>query len=79
MNRIYESKLTKGFIDLYEANGKLIVRSAFRREVQGVALEVPVEEAADLAEALLNFFDEPTRTSVVGAVINEQETSKADG
>jgi len=72
MKLIFESNLPRGFIDFYESKGTLFAIAAFNRKAQGVPLEIPPEEAADLAEALLRGLDDETRTSVIEAVSGEK-------
>lgn len=71
MQRLFESKLEKGFLDLYEAEGALVVLSGFTRAARGVHLELPEDEAADLAEALLRRLGEATARSVYTAVVRD--------
>lgn len=70
MKSIFESKLPKGYLDLYVADERLYALTAFSRAARGICLEVPPEEAADLTEALLRHLDEPTRASVIESVSN---------
>jgi hypothetical protein len=71
MKRLYESKVAKGFVEVYESEGTLFVVSGFRREALGVNVELPAVEYADLTEALLRGLDEATRASVIESVIGK--------
>lgn len=68
MQRLFESKLPKGFIDLYEAEGHLVIVTGFNRDALGVGIDIPDEEAADMAEALLKSLSDETRASVIESV-----------
>jgi hypothetical protein len=72
MKTIFESKLPKGFVDLIEEEGRLYVSTAFRKGVQGVVLELPLVEAADLAEAILRQLGDDTARSVFESVVGKR-------
>lgn len=67
MKRLFEAVVPRGFLELYEADGKLVFISAFRKGAAGVGVEMPPEEAADLAEALLRHLGPDTALSVFAA------------
>lgn len=56
-------------MQVYEVEGRIILRSGFRKEVQGVPIDLSAEEAADLTEALLRASDEDTRRSIIESVL----------
>ena len=69
MRQIFESRLDKGYIDLFEEEEGLYIVSGFARSARGVGLVIPAPEAADLAEALLRRLDRLTRLSVIEGVL----------
>lgn len=72
---IFQSDLKNGYFDVLEQEEALFIRTGFRREASGVALELPAVETADLAEALLRHLDETTRQSVISSVVGESNVA----
>lgn len=71
MKRIFTTDVKGGFLELYDAEGSLVLINALRRGARGVQMEIPLEEAADLAEALLRFLGPATAESVFASTLNK--------
>lgn len=78
MGIVFESSFDKGFLEVIEADGRLYMRSGFRREALGVNIELPATEVADLTEALLRHVDAATRTSIIESVLKDEKQVATD-